>query len=233
MTLVTSGTVLRSTTDQEAITRKDATFKRSERRKRAKARAEAASGRMNQRCSPSQCEGLHQEKQLQRSVRRANRRSRHRLVIGCREVEQGLLNLVNQQGGTRQDPQRTRVGLHSLLATATLYGTHTQLTKTVAKVQSNSKSEQTTGSGIGGGEAVGCCGFSKSTHCSLNTAVTGGWDPVDRACTAVWAQGACLGGFRGNTLLHVPWSTAGSGNKLYSIQYILGTGRWYPDPICW
>ena len=141
MTLVTSGTILRGTTDKEAITRKDATFKRSERRKRAKARAKAPSGRMN-RCSPSQCEGLHQEKQLQRSVRRANQRSRHRLVIGRCEVEQGLLSLVNQQGGTRQDPQRTRVGLHSLLATATLYGTHTPLTKTVAKVQSNSTPEQ-------------------------------------------------------------------------------------------
>ena len=33
------------------------------------------------------------------------------------------------------------MGLHSLLVTATLYGTHTQLTKTVAKVQSNSKFE--------------------------------------------------------------------------------------------
>ena len=50
---------------------------------------------------------------------------------------------MNQQGGTKQDPQTRRVGLHSLLATATLYGTHTQLTKTVANVQGNSSSEQT------------------------------------------------------------------------------------------
>ena len=143
VTMVTSGTVS-CTKDQVAIKRRDASFKRSERRKRAKARAKATSGQMDQRCPPSQQEGLHQEeKHSQKSVRRANRRGRHRLLIERRKVEQGLLSLVNQQGGTRQDPRTRRVGLHSLLATATLYGTHTQLTKTIARVQSSNLSEQT------------------------------------------------------------------------------------------
>ena len=80
---------------------------------------------------------------MKKAAKRAGRRDRHRTVVQRREVEQGLLKLVNQQGGTNQDPKTKRVGLHSLLATATLYGTHTQLIKTVAKVQSNSTFEQT------------------------------------------------------------------------------------------
>ena len=142
VTMVTSGTVS-CTKEQVAIKRGDASFKRSERRKRAKAKAKATSGQMDSRCTPTQQEGLHQEeKQTQKSVRRANRRGRHRLLIDRRKVEQGLLSLVNQQGGTRQDPKTRSVGLHSLLATATLYGTHTQLTKTAAKVQGSSSSSR-------------------------------------------------------------------------------------------
>ena len=148
VTMVTSGTVS-CTMEQVATKRRDASFKRNERRKRAKARAKAASGQMEKRCPPSQHEGLHtEEKQLQKSVRRANRRGRHRLLIERRKVEQGLLSLVNQQGGTRQDPKTRSVGLHSLLATATLYGTHTPLTKTVARAQSNRESEQTEAQGV-------------------------------------------------------------------------------------
>ena len=79
---------------------------------------------------------------MRKVVKRADRRNRHRVVVCRREVEQGLLTLVNQQGGTNQDPKDKRVGIHSLLATATLYGTHTQLTKAAATVKGSSSSEQ-------------------------------------------------------------------------------------------
>ena len=79
---------------------------------------------------------------MRKTAKRAGRRDRHRVVVHRREVEKGLLNLVNQQGGTEQDPKTRRVGLHSLLATATLYGSHTQLTKSVERVKSNRSSEQ-------------------------------------------------------------------------------------------
>jgi len=80
---------------------------------------------------------------VKKVAKRAGRRDRHRVVVQRREVERGLLTLVNQQGGTNQDPKTRRVGIHSLLETATLYGTHTQLTKTAARVKSGSSSEQT------------------------------------------------------------------------------------------
>ena len=75
---------------------------------------------------------------MRKVVKRADRRNRHRVVVCRREVEKGLLTLVNQQGGTNQDPKDRRVGIHSLLATATLYGTHTQLTKAAATVKGSS-----------------------------------------------------------------------------------------------
>ena len=150
VTLVTTGTIGTSTKEKEGTTRRDPSFLRAERRKRARAakRCLDTTAQSEERCldnvqySPGQAEGL-QEKTVKKAAKRAGRRDRHRTVVQRREVEQGLLKLVNQQGGTNQDPKTKRVGLHSLLATATLYGTHTQLTKTVAKVQSNSTFEQT------------------------------------------------------------------------------------------
>ena len=150
MTMVTNGTIRSSTRTSEGTTRRDPSFLRAERRKRTRAakRCLGTTAQLGTRCldkvqtSPVQAEGL-QEKSERKTAKRAGRRDRHRVVVHRREVEKGLLNLVNQQGGTEQDPKTRRVGLHSLLATATLYGSHTQLTKSVARVQGNRSSEQT------------------------------------------------------------------------------------------
>jgi hypothetical protein len=143
--LVTTGTIQKGTKEQVAVKRGDASFKRNERRKCAKARAKATSGRMDQRCSPSQQEGLHQEKTMQKSVRRADRRGRHRLLIERRRVVEGLMQLVSSQSGTGQDPKHRRAGLHSLIAGSTLYGVASSFSR--GTVADGDKSEQKTQEG--------------------------------------------------------------------------------------
>ena len=103
VTMVINGTISTCTRKQEGTTRRDPSFLRSERRKRARAAKHSldTTAQSTQRCldtvraSPEQIEGL-QEKSVQKATRRAGRRNRHRIVVQRHSVEQGLLTLVNQ-----------------------------------------------------------------------------------------------------------------------------------------
>ena len=102
VTLVTTGTIGTSTRKTEGTTRRDPSFLRAERRKRARAakRCLDTAAQLEERCldtvqySPGRVEGP-QEKTVEKATKRAGRRDRHRDVVRRREVEQGLLRLVN------------------------------------------------------------------------------------------------------------------------------------------
>ena len=141
VTLVTTGTIQVSTMDKEGTTRRDPSFLRAERRRKSRAAKGTleTSAREKTRCSDTvrysrdRVEGPVEETSKM-ATKRAGRRGRHRDVVRRREVETGLLTLVSHHGGTEQDPKEQRVRVHSLLDTATMYGTHTPLTRVAAKV---------------------------------------------------------------------------------------------------